>query len=100
MTAGAAADRLEGMKVLVLYRPNSEHGRITEEFIHDFQRRHQGERVEVLNIDTREGSATASLYDVMQYPAILVLQDNGYVSRVWEGSSLPLMDEVASYARA
>ena len=30
-------------------------------------------RLEVLNIDTRDGSATASLYDVMQYPAILVL---------------------------
>jgi hypothetical protein len=88
------------MKVLVLYRPNSEHGRLIEEFIHDFQRRHEDERLEVLNIDTRDGSATASLYDVMQYPAILVLQDDGYVQKLWEGERLPLMDEVASYARA
>lgn len=87
------------MKVLVLYRPNSEHGRIVEEFIHDFQRRHQDERLEVLNIDSRDGSATASLYDVMQYPAILVLANDGIIQRCWVGESLPLMDEVVSYAR-
>lgn len=87
------------MKVLILYRPNSEHGRLVEEFIHDYQRRHQSDRVEALSIDTREGSATATLYDVMQYPAILVVQADGYVQKVWQGESLPMMDEVASYAQ-
>lgn len=87
------------MKVLVLYRPNSEHGRLVEEFIHDFQARHQQTHLEVLNIDTRDGSATATLYDVMQYPAILVLQTDGYVQKIWEGEQLPLMEEVVSYAR-
>jgi hypothetical protein len=88
------------MKVLVLYRPNSEHGREVEEFIHDFQIRHRDERLEVLNIDTRDGSATASLYDVMRYPAILVLQTDGYLQKSWQGDQLPMMDEVASYAHA
>lgn len=88
------------MKVLVLYRPNSEHGRIVEEFIHEFQIRHASERLEVLNIDTRDGSAMASLYDVMQYPAILILQTDGYVQKIWEGTQLPQMDEVVSYAHA
>jgi hypothetical protein len=88
------------MKVLVLYRPNSEHGRLVEEFIHDFQTQHREPRLEVLSIDTRDGSATASLYDVMQYPAILVVQTDGYVQKIWEGGQLPLMDEVAAYARA
>lgn len=87
------------MKVLILYRPNSEHGRLTEEFIHEYQRRHQSDRLEILNVDSRDGSATASLYDVMQYPAILVVQNDGYVQKVWQGDSLPLMDEVASYAQ-
>lgn len=84
----------------MLYRPNSEHGRLVEEFIHDFQARHRDERLEVLNIDTRDGSATASLYDVMRYPAILVLQTDGYLQKSWEGDQLPMMDEVVSYAHA
>ena len=87
------------MKVLILYRPNSEHGRLIEEFIHEYQSRHRSDHLEVLSIDTREGSATATLYDIMQYPAILVVQTDGYVQKVWQGDSLPLMDEVASYAQ-
>lgn len=86
------------MKVLVLYRPDSEHGRQVEEFIHDFQERHGSHRLEIMNIDSRDGIATATLYDIMEYPAILVIQDDGMIQKSWAGSSLPLMDEVASYA--
>ncbi len=88
------------MKVVVLYRPNSEHGRVVDDFIREFQRRHGGDQLEVLNIDSRIGSATASLYDVMQYPAILVLQNDGYLQKSWIGEQMPLLDEVVAYARA
>jgi hypothetical protein len=86
------------MKILVLYRPNSEHGRLIEEFIHEYERTHHGGRVEALSLDTREGSATATLYDIVQYPAIMVIQTDGNVQKIWQGDSLPLMDEVAAYA--
>jgi hypothetical protein len=88
------------MKVLVLYRPNSEHSRLIDEFIHEFQSRNQNSRLEVVNVDSRDGSATASLYDIMSYPAILVLQGDGYLQKSWEGDDLPLVDEVAGYVRA
>jgi hypothetical protein len=87
------------MKILVLYRPHSEHGRIIEDFIRDFRQRYDSAKVEALSVDTRDGSATASLYDIMQYPAILVLQTDGYLHKSWEGNTLPLLDEVAAYAR-
>jgi len=86
------------MKIVVLYRPDSEHGRLVEEFIHNYQERHEAGNLEILNIDSRDGIATASLYDVMQYPTILALRDDGSVLKSWEGEQLPLMDEVASYA--
>lgn len=88
------------MKVVILYRPNSEHGRVVEEYVRDFEARTSVKQLEVLSIDTREGSATASLYDVMQYPAILVIQNDGYLQRSWQGETLPLMDELAAYAAA
>jgi len=86
------------MKVVVLYRPNSEHGRLVEEFIHTYQSRGRGD-MEVINIDSREGGALANLYDIMEYPAILVLRDDGSLQKHWTGSSLPLADEIAAYAR-
>ena len=85
------------MKVVVVYRSNSEHGRKTEEFIHEFARRYPGHKLEVLNVDEREGDATAQLYDVTQYPAILVVRDDGTMTMMWQGENLPLIDEVAGY---
>ena len=87
------------MKVLILYRPVSEHGRMIENFIRDFEFKEGKHRLEVIDIDTRDGMATASLYDVMQYPAVLVLQNDGYLHKMWQGSEMPLMDELAAYAR-
>ena len=98
MTRYGGQGTLEVMKVLVLYRPNSEHGRLVEEFIRDYQRAGHRGHVEALNIDTRDGSAMASLYDVVQYPSILVTRDDGSVLRSWQGSEMPLQNEVAAYA--
>jgi len=56
-------------------------------------------RVEGMNVDSRDGGATASLYDIMQYPAVLVLQDNGSLHKSWEGPEVPpRLEEVVSYA--
>lgn len=90
------------MKILVLYRPESEYSRLVETFIRDFKYQHEADadKLEVLDVDSRDGTATASLYDVMQYPAVLVLADDGSLIKSWSGESLPLMDEVAGYIYA
>lgn len=85
------------MRIIVIYRPDSEHGRSVEDFIRDYQARHEEGKLEILNVDGREGGAMATLYDVMQYPAILVLRNDGSELKRWEGGELPLMDEVAYY---
>jgi len=85
------------VKVIVLYRPNSDHASDAEAFVRDFQRQHDtGRKVELVSVNTRDGAATASLYDIMAFPAILALGDDGSVLNSWVGS-LPLMDEVAGY---
>lgn len=86
------------MKVLILYRSNSEHGRSVEDFIRDFKTQHTGQRLEVLDIDTRDGDAMASLYDVVQYPTVIALRDDGSVLKIWDGGTLPLMDDIAYYS--
>lgn len=85
------------MKVVILYRRNSEETSAVEAFIRDFKYRHDAHHLEALDADSREGIAMASLYDIMTYPAILALRDDGSVLKSWEGAMLPLMDEVAYY---
>jgi hypothetical protein len=87
------------VKLLILYRPESEHSRIIEDFVHDFGRRYDaGQRVELVSLNTREGASVATIYDVTAYPAILALGNDGGVLNMWQGVPLPLMDEVAGYA--
>jgi len=97
--AGSGCATLVIMKLLILYRPNSEYARDVETFIHDFKQRHEGigRRMEVIDYDTREGQAEASIYDIMAHPAILVLGDDSSMVASWSGPELPLMNEVAAY---
>lgn len=86
------------MKVVMLYRPNSEHARRAEEFVREFNRNYVNYKLELVDLNTRDGAATASLYDVMQYPAVLALTNDGQLLKEWEGS-FPLINEVSYYAQ-
>lgn len=85
------------MKLVVLYRPNSEYARSIEEWVHDFERRASNHNVELLSLDTREGSDMARLYDIIRYPALLAVREDGQLLKNWEGDVLPLINEVAAY---
>lgn len=85
------------MKVLMFYRPNSEHSRMVETYLRDFQKSHPSQLITVVNVDSPRGTSLVELYDVVQYPSIVVTDDNGVMQKLWLGEPLPLMDEVASY---
>jgi hypothetical protein len=90
------------MKIYILYRPNSEHSRRLEEYAHDFTHTIGTGEIELLSLDTKEGSSLASLYDIVRYPAVVVLGNAGELLKFWQGEeeTPPLMDELAAYARA
>ena len=87
------------MRIVILYRPNSEFSRITEQYVRDFKRSQNGD-IDLVSLDTREGADMARLYDIVQYPAVLAInQRDNSLARYWQGEKLPLMTEVASYHR-
>lgn len=80
----------------MLYRPNSEGSRVVEEYAKDFQRL-RGKQIDLISLNTREGSSIASLYDLVRSPSLMVLRDDGQVVANWQGEHLPLFNEVAGY---
>lgn len=86
------------MKTVIIYRPISEHGRKVDEFVHELTGRYPELKVELLDIDARDGNAMATLYDITSYPAIMALHDDGTAANVWQGSNLPLLQDVAGYS--
>jgi cyanophycinase-like exopeptidase len=84
------------MKIVVLYHAKSDHARAVEEYQTTFERI-RSKKIELLDLETREGANMAQLYDIVQYPAVLALSGSGQLLKEWQGEHLPLMDEVAAY---
>ncbi len=84
------------MRLTILYRENSEHARKVSDFVEMISRRYPGKTVHLLDIDTREGAAEASLHGVVKYPALILTTYEGRVAQQWEGLPLPLIDQVGS----
>ena len=85
------------MRVIILYRPQSEHERRVEEFVHDFKSRHEERYIEQISMDTVEGDELARVYGVMRFPAVMALGTDGQLVKLWDGEQLPLINEVAYY---
>lgn len=90
------------MKLVILYRPNDEHASEVESFVRDFQRQfyEAGKKIEMISMDSREGANKAELYDIVQFPSILAVANDGSVLNAWVGMPLPLMNDVAGYTQA
>lgn len=84
------------MNVCILYRPNTEHETKVLEYQHDFQRV-TGHSMELINLDTIEGSSKAKLYDVVSYPAVIATRNDGQIMQVWQEDLLPTISEVSAY---
>jgi len=86
------------MKIVILYHPQSDHSRTVEDYVYEFSKRNPEVSLEALSVDTRSGSNMARTYDVVQYPTMIALRENGELAQSWPGIPLPLMNEVAYFA--
>lgn len=86
------------MKTQLFYRPNSEHERLVIDYLRDFKMQ-TGKELPTVDVDSREGVELCRLYDIMQYPAIVVTDDEGKVQNIWVGESLPRIGEVSYYVQ-
>lgn len=84
------------MKAMIFYRPNSEHERMVEEYARDFAQ-HTGKELPTVDVDSRDGTYLAELYDVMKFPSIIAVDDEGKILQTWDGDMLPRFDEVSFY---
>jgi len=82
------------MRVVCVFREGEDYTRTVEEWIREFERR-TGDEIETMSPDGREGVEFCRVYDIVEYPTILALNDDGGVLSMWRGKQLPLFDEVA-----
>ena len=85
------------MRTVCIWRRESDYGRGTEDWIAEYERR-TGREAESFDPDTPEGEDICRVYDVVEYPTIMVMNGEGTVMGSWRGKSLPLFDEVSYWA--
>lgn len=84
------------MKTFIAYRSNTDYERDVNQFLRDFERQ-TGHTLERIDPDTRDGAAKCEVYDIVEYPSVIALNDDGVVQFVWRGLPLPLISEVSYY---
>lgn len=86
------------MRTFIVYKEESDHARPVIDFLRDFY--HQtGKELETIDPETREGAETCRTYDIVEYPSVVTLDDNGVLQNLWRGIPLPTISEVSYYVR-
>jgi hypothetical protein len=84
------------MKVVVVYKRESDYARTVIDWLRDFTRQ-TGKTLEELDPDTREGASFCRTYDIVEYPSLVALDADSQVQNMWRGTMLPTISEVSYY---
>ena len=84
------------MRGAVIWRDESDYARSFIEWLHDCERR-IGTAPERLSPDEPEGESLCKSYDIVEYPTIIALDDQGKLLQMWRGKDLPRIDDVSYY---
>jgi hypothetical protein len=84
------------MKTVIVYKEETDYARQVTDFLREFERQ-TGHTLETVNPDTVEGSVFCNTYDIMEYPTMIALADDGSMQNTWVGLPLPTISEVSYY---
>ncbi|MFZ1302027.1 MAG: hypothetical protein WAQ27_05660 [Candidatus Microsaccharimonas sp.] len=84
------------MRVVVLYKEQTDYARQVLDYLRDFK--HQtGHDLETIDPESLPGIGFCETYDILEYPTIVALSDDGYLQNQWRGLPLPTISEVSYY---
>lgn len=82
------------MRVVCVYRDKQDYTRSVEEWIENL-RRQTGREIETMDPD--KNPSFCETYDIVEYPTILALGNDGSIRAIWSGRNLPLTNDVLYY---
>ncbi len=86
------------MRVVVISKDETDYAREVSDYLADFKR-FTGHDLEVIDPESREGIGFCQTYDILQYPTIIALSDQGQMQNIWVGRPLPTISEVSYYVQ-
>ncbi|MBQ3309215.1 hypothetical protein IJG78_00900 [Candidatus Saccharibacteria bacterium] len=87
------------MRLVLLWSEETDYASEVREWLRDFAHDTGGKEIESLDPASREGESLATAYDVLQFPAIMLLDDDGRLLQIWKGTPMPQIEQVAFWAK-
>lgn len=84
------------MRTVVIYKDQTDYAREVIEYLNDFTRQ-TGHELETIDPDTKDGADFCRSYDIVEYPSVVALSDDGSLQNLWRGLPLPTISEVSYY---
>jgi len=86
------------MRVVVIYKDQTDYARQVTDYLRDFKRQ-TGHDLEELNPESPEGIDFCRTYDILQFPTMIALSNDGALQNTWAGLPLPTISEVSYYVQ-
>ena len=83
------------MRLVLLWDEETDYASEVREWLRDFEHEVGPDKIESIDPASYEGESLVTTYDVLQYPAILSLDNDGRLLNLWKGTPMPQIDEVA-----
>lgn len=84
------------MRVVVVYKQQTDYTRQVDDYLFDFKRQ-TGRELETLDPETPDGISFCTAYDILEYPTLIAISDDGQMQNQWSGLPLPTISEVSYY---
>jgi hypothetical protein len=84
------------MRTVVVYKEETDYAREVIDYLRDFKRQ-TGHDIETINPDTPEGTDFCRVYDIVEYPSMIAISNDGVLQNIWRGLPLPTISEVSYY---
>jgi hypothetical protein len=84
------------VRTIIVYKDETDYARTVTDYLRDFKRQ-TGHDIETLNPDTADGASFCRTYDIVEYPSVIAMSDDGHMQNLWRGLPLPTISEVSYY---
>jgi hypothetical protein len=86
------------VRVVVVYKDKTDYARSVIDYLRDFE--HQtGHTLETIEPETPAGIDFCRAYDIIEYPTMIALSEDGMMQNNWRGLPLPTISEVSYYVQ-
>jgi hypothetical protein len=84
------------MRAIVIYKDETDYARDVYDYLRDFKRQ-TGHDLETIDPETLDGADLCRTYDIVEYPSIIALSDDGSLQNMWRGLPFPTISELSYY---